>query len=150
VNNAMKKANVEIAVGIFVLVGIACLVYLAVHLGEMELFSGGYEVSADFDNISGLKVGASVEIAGVGVGRVEQITMTPDNRARLLLKLSPDLVLKEDTIASIRTKGIIGDKFVKLSMGNSEKVIPRGGKIHDTESAVELEELIAKFIHGKV
>ena len=146
----MKKANLEIAVGIFVLVGIACLVYLAVHLGEMELFSKGYEVSADFDNISGLKVGAAVEVAGVDVGRVEQITMTTDNRARLLLKLSPGLVLKEDTIASIRTKGIIGDKFVKLSMGNSDKIIHPGGRIHDTESAVELEELIAKFIHGKV
>jgi phospholipid/cholesterol/gamma-HCH transport system substrate-binding protein len=148
--NAMKKANVEIAVGIFVLVGIACLVYLAVNLGEMELFSRGYQVSAEFDNISGLKVGAAVEVAGVEVGRVERITIAPGNRARLLLKISPDLVLKEDTIASIRTKGIIGDRFVKLSMGNSEKIIPPGGKIHDTESAVELEELIAKFIHGKV
>jgi len=146
----MKKASVEVSVGIFVLMGIACLVYLAVHLGEMELFSRGYQVSADFDNISGLKVGAPVEVAGVDVGRVEQITITPGNRARLILKISPDLILKEDTIASIRTKGIIGDKFVKLSMGNSEKTISPGGKIHDTESSVELEELIAKFIHGKV
>ena len=146
----MKKANLEISVGIFVLVGIACLLYLALHLGKMVLFSGGYQVSADFDNISGLKVGAAVEVAGVDVGRVEQITITPGNRARLLLKLYPDLVLKEDTIASIRTKGIIGDKFVKLSMSSSDKIIPPGGKIHDTESAVELEELIAQFIHGKV
>jgi phospholipid/cholesterol/gamma-HCH transport system substrate-binding protein len=146
----MKRANEEIAVGIFVLAGIACLVYLAVHLGEMELFSRGWQVTADFDNISGLKVGASVELAGVDVGRVERITITPDDRARLVLKLAPGLTLKDDTIASIRTKGIIGDKFVKLSMGSSEKTIPQGGKIHDTESAVELEELIAKFIHGKV
>jgi phospholipid/cholesterol/gamma-HCH transport system substrate-binding protein len=146
----MKRANEEIAVGIFVLVGIVCLIYLAVHLGEMEFFSRGYQVTADFDNISGLKVGASVEIAGVDVGRVEQISITPDDRARLVFKLEPGLVLKSDTIASIRTKGIIGDKFVKLSMGSSEKTIPPGGKIHDTESAVELEELIAKFIHGKV
>ncbi len=146
----MKRANEEIAVGIFVLAGIACLVYLAIHLGEMELFSRGYKVTADFDNVSGLKVGASVELAGVDVGRVEQITITPDDRARLVLKLAPGLVLKNDTIASIRTKGIIGDKFVKLSMGSSEKTINPGGKIHDTESAVELEELIAKFIHGKV
>jgi phospholipid/cholesterol/gamma-HCH transport system substrate-binding protein len=146
----MKKANVEIAVGMFVLAGIGCLVYLALHLGEMEMFSRGWEATADFDNISGLKVGAPVEVAGVDVGRVEKVTITPDNRARLWLKLAPGLVLKQDTIASIRTKGIIGDKFVKLSMGNSEKVIPPGGKIHDTESALELEELVAKFIHGKV
>ncbi len=146
----MKKANVEIAVGIFVLTGIICLVYLAVHLGEMELFSRGWRVTAEFDKISGLKVGAPVELAGVEVGRVEQITITPGRRARLLLKLAPNLSLTDDTIASIRTKGIIGDKFVKLSVGTSEKAIPPGGKIHDTESAVEWEELIAKFIHGKV
>ncbi len=146
----MKKANVEIAVGVFVLVGIACLLYLAMHLGEVQLFSRGYEVSADFDNISGLKVGAAVEVAGVDVGRVEQITITPDNRAELQLMLSQRLILKDDTIASVRTKGIIGDKFVKLSMGSSDKVIPPGGRIHDTESAVELEELISQFIHGKV
>jgi phospholipid/cholesterol/gamma-HCH transport system substrate-binding protein len=146
----MKRANEEITVGIFVLAGIACLVYLAVHLGEMELFSRGWQVSAVFDNVSGLKVGASVELAGVDVGRVEKIAITPDDRARVVLKLEPGLVLKSDTIASIRTKGIIGDKFIKLSMGSSEKTIPPGGKIHDTESAVELEELIAKFIHGKV
>jgi phospholipid/cholesterol/gamma-HCH transport system substrate-binding protein len=80
----------------------------------------------------------------------EQITITPGRRARLQLKLSPNLALTDDTIASIRTKGIIGDKFVKISIGNSEKTIPPGGKIHDTESAVEWEELISKFIHGKV
>ncbi len=146
----MKKANIEVSVGVFVLAGIACLLYLAMHLGEVQLFSRGYEVSADFDNISGLKVGAAVEVAGVDVGRVEQVTLTPDDRARLLFRLSPRLILKDDTIASIRTKGIIGDKFVKLSMGSSAKVIPPGGRIHDTESAVELEELISQFIHGKV
>lgn len=146
----MRKASVEIAVGIFVLAGIACLIYLAVHLGETELFSRGWRVTADFDNISGLKVGAAVEVAGVDVGRVEQIAITPGHRARLTLKLTPGLTLTDDTIASVRTKGIIGDKFIKLSMGNSEKTIPPGGKIRDTESAVEWEELIAKYIHGKV
>ncbi len=146
----MNKANLEIAVGIFVLTGIACLVYLAVNLGEMELLSRGWRVNAEFDNISGLKVGAPVELAGVEVGRVEQIAITPGRRARLQLKLAPNLTLTDDTIASIRTKGIIGDKFVKISIGNSEKTIPPGGKIHDTESAVEWEELISKFIHGKV
>ena len=68
----------------------------------------------------------------------------------MVLRLNPGLKLKDDAIASIRTKGIIGDKFVKLSPGNSEKLIPPGGKIHDTESAVEWEELISKYIHGKV
>jgi phospholipid/cholesterol/gamma-HCH transport system substrate-binding protein len=146
----MKKGNLEITVGIFVLAGLACLAYLAIHLGKMEVWGSGYQVKATFDNISGLKMGAAVEVAGVNVGRVESIQLGPGDRAKVSLRLDPDLKLRDDAIASIRTKGIIGDKYVKLSPGNSEKIIPPGGKIHDTESAVEWEELISKYIHGKV
>ncbi|MBW1917869.1 MAG: outer membrane lipid asymmetry maintenance protein MlaD [Deltaproteobacteria bacterium] len=146
----MKKASLELIVGLFVLIGLACLIYLAVHLGEWEMFGKGYRVKAEFDNISGLKVGAPVEIAGVEVGRVEAIQVTKDNLACLTLKLNKGVEVHDDAIASIRTKGIIGDKFVKLMPGSSERLIPPGGKIHDTESAVEWEELISKFIHGKV
>jgi phospholipid/cholesterol/gamma-HCH transport system substrate-binding protein len=146
----MKKANLELGVGIFVLIGLACLAYLAIHLGKLEVFGAGYRISAEFDNISGLKAGASVEIAGVGVGRVESIQVTSGDRARLELRLHAGVKLRDDSIASIRTKGIIGDKFIKLSPGNSDKLIPSGGKIRDTESAVEWEELISKYIHGKV
>jgi phospholipid/cholesterol/gamma-HCH transport system substrate-binding protein len=146
----MKKANLELGVGIFVLVGLACLAYLAIHLGKMEVLGGGYRVVAEFDNISGLKRGAAVEVAGVEVGRVESIQITDNDRARLVLRMNAGVQLKDDAIVSIRTKGIIGDKFVKLSPGSSDKVIPPGGRIRDTESAVEWEELISKYIHGKV
>ncbi|MDD3580547.1 MAG: outer membrane lipid asymmetry maintenance protein MlaD [Desulfobacca sp.] len=146
----MKKASLELIVGLFVLIGLVCLAYLAVHLGEWQLFGRGYQVKAEFDNISGLKVGAPVEIAGVEVGRVEAIQVTEDNLAHLTLNLRKGVQVYEDAIASIRTKGIIGDKFVKLMPGGSERLIPPGGKIRDTESAVEWEELISKFIHGKV
>ena len=146
----MKKGFLELGVGIFVLAGLACLTYLAVHLGKMELMGDGYRVTANFDNISGLKEGASVEVAGVEVGKVESISLAPNNQAQVVLRMKHDLKLPSDAIASIRTKGIIGDKFVKLSLGNSEKIIPPGGRIRDTESAVEWEELISKYIHGKV
>jgi len=146
----MKKGNLELVVGIFVLVGLACLAYLAVHLGKMEVWGSGYQIIANFDNISGLKVGASVEVAGVDVGRVEAIRLSPGGRAQVTFRLDADLKLHDDAIASIRTKGIIGDKFVKLSPGNSEKLIPPGGKIRDTEAAIDLEELISSYIHGKV
>ena len=146
----MSKGRLELSVGIFVLIGLACLAYLAVHLGKMEVFGKGYQVSASFDNISGLKTGAAVEVAGVEVGRVENITVTPDNRAKLQLSINHDIILKEDAIASIRTKGIIGDKYIKLSPGYAEKAIPPGGKIRETESAMEWEEIIAQYIHGKV
>ena len=146
----MKRGNLELMVGIFVLSGLACLAYLAIHLGKMEVIGSGYKIQATFDNISGLKQGATVEVAGVDVGRVESIRLSPGDRAQVTLRLEPDLKLHDDAIASIRTKGIIGDKFVKLSPGSSEKLIPPGGKIHDTESAIDLEELISSYIHGKV
>jgi phospholipid/cholesterol/gamma-HCH transport system substrate-binding protein len=146
----MKKGSLELAVGIFVLAGLACLAYLAIHLGKMEVWGHGYPVTATFDNISGLKLGAAVEVAGVDVGRVEAIRLGPGDRAQVTLRLDVGLKLHDDAIASIRTKGIIGDKFIKLSPGNSEKVIPPGGKVRDTEAAIDLEELISSYIHGKV
>ncbi len=114
----MKRGNLELAVGVFVLAGLACLTYLAVHLGKMEVFGGGFKVVADFDNISGLKKGAAVEVAGVEIGRVESIRLTPGDRAQVAMSIQPGIKLTDDTIASIRTKGIIGDKFIKISLGN--------------------------------
>ena len=146
----MKRGNLELVVGVFVLAGLACLAYLAIHLGKMEVWGHGYPVMATFDNVSGLKVGAAVEVAGVEVGRVESIKLAPGDQAKVILKLERDLKLHDDAIASVRTKGIIGDKFIKLSPGSSEKLIPPGGKIRDTESAIDLEELISSYIHGKV
>lgn len=146
----MRRPNLELAVGIFVLIGLACLAYLAVRLGKMEFIGGGYRVYALFDNVSGLKNGAAVEIGGVEVGRVDSIRLTSLFQARVGMTFPKAVEIHEDAIASIRTKGIIGDKFVKLSPGASEKLIPQRGKIINTESAIDLEELISNYIHGKV
>jgi phospholipid/cholesterol/gamma-HCH transport system substrate-binding protein len=146
----MKRANLELAVGVFVLIGLACLAYLAVNLGKMEIYGGGYQLFANFDNVSGLKQGAQVEVAGVPVGRVDSIKLTPMFQARVGVKLEKGLKIYQDAIASIRTKGIIGDKFVKISPGGAEKELPPGGSIRQTESAIDLEELLSSYIHGKV
>ncbi len=146
----MKRANLELTVGIFVLVGLACLAYLAINLGKMEVYGEGYQLFANFDNASGLKNGAAVEVAGVEVGRVTSIQLTPQYQARVGLKMHEGLKIHDDAIASIRTKGIIGDKFVKLSPGSSEKLLSAGGTIINTESGIDLEELIGTYIHGKV
>lgn len=122
----MKRAKLELGVGIFVLLGLACITYLAIHLGEMEIFGRGNRVIADFDNVSGLKSGALVEVAGVEVGRVENIQVSQGNQARVIMTVNPNLKVYDDAVASIRTKGIIGDKFVKLSPGGSGKIIPPG------------------------
>lgn len=146
----MRRANLELAVGVFVLLGLACLAYLAVNLGKIEIYGKGYQVFANFDNISGLKTGSPVEVAGVHVGQVSSIRLTRYLQARVGMLLQPGVKIHEDAIASIRTKGIIGDKFVKLSPGSSKKLLPAGGTIFNTESGINLEELIGSYIHGKV
>jgi phospholipid/cholesterol/gamma-HCH transport system substrate-binding protein len=146
----MKRSSLELVVGLFVLAGLACLAYLAVHLGKMEIWGGGYRLTADFNNVSGLKVGAAVEVAGVTEGRVESIHLNPNYQASVVLNLNPRVKIHGDAIASIRTKGIIGEQFVKLSPGGAEPVIPSGGKIQETESAINLEEMIGQYMHGKI
>jgi phospholipid/cholesterol/gamma-HCH transport system substrate-binding protein len=146
----MRRANLELTVGFFVLLGLACLAYLAINLGKIEIYGKGYQISANFENASGLKIGSTVEVAGVEVGRVLSIQLTPSYQAQVKINVKAGLLVHDDAIASIRTKGIIGDKFVKLSPGSSEKLIPPGGKIINTESAIDLEELLSSYIHGKV
>ena len=149
----MKRVTLETIVGIFVLFGILCLAYLSIKLGKIELFGGdNYEVYAQFDSVSGLKSGASVEIAGVEVGRVERIVLDPKSgsQARVYLRLRSGIKLSDDVIASVRTRGIIGDKFILLKPGGSDKLLAGGGRIRETESAVDMEDLVSKFIHGQV
>ncbi len=149
----MKRAGLETIVGIFVLVGILCLAYLSIKLGKMEILGGNnYEISADFNSVSGLKEGASVEIAGVEVGRVERITLQPEKgyMAKVTMLIRSGVRLSDDTIASVRTRGIIGDKFILLKPGGSDMYLAAGRRIRDTESAVDLEQLISEYIHGKV
>ncbi len=149
----MKKANVETVVGIFVLIGLICLAYLSIKLGKMEFLGGDYyQVTALFDSVSGLKSGASVEIAGVEVGRGDGIVLDPKSgaQARVFLRIRNGVKLSDDVIASIRTRGLIGDKFVLLKPGGSERPLAAGGRVRETESAVDFEDLLSKYIHGQV
>lgn len=146
----MEKAKLELVVGIFVLVGIACLAYLSIKLGKLELIGGDvYEVEAQFNTASGLKAGASIEIAGVEVGRVKDIILK-DDRAAVLLAVNKSVKLYSDTIASIKTRGIIGEKFMALSPGGGGDPLKPGDTIRDTESGLDLEELVSQYVHGKV
>ena len=144
----------ETAVGLFVLLGLLCVAYLTVKLGKMELFSSqGFELVARFDSVSGLRVGADVEMSGVPVGRVVDIRLDPDpvrNQAVVRLRLNKDLQLSDDSMASVRTSGLIGDKYVSLSRGGSDQILSSGGAITETESAVDLGALISKYAFGGV
>ena len=136
------------------IIGFGCLAWLTVKLGKMELVSRqGFELSARFDSASGLRVGADVEIAGVPVGHVVDIFLDADpmrTQAVVRLRLEKDFQLSEDSIASIKTSGLIGDKYISLSRGGSEKMLGAGGMMQETESAVDLETLIGKYAFGGV
>lgn len=142
--------RVEIAVGLFMLVGVLAMGYLSVRLGQVDLFGArGYVVYADFPTVGGLKDGASVEIAGVTVGRVESIRLK-DYRARVAMRITSGVPLQDDSIVSVKTKGLIGEKFVQINPGGSEKTVPPGGRLTEVESPVDMEELISKYVFGKI
>jgi phospholipid/cholesterol/gamma-HCH transport system substrate-binding protein len=146
----MEKTKLEFIVGVFVLIGIVCLGYLSIKLGKLELIGGNvYEVIAQFNTASGLKAGSSVEIAGVEVGRVRAITLNED-RAAVMLAVDNKVKLYTDTIASIKTRGIIGEKFLALSPGGGGDPLKPGDTIRDTESGLDLEELVSQYVHGNV
>ena len=146
----MKKASIETAVGLFVLIGILCVGYLTVKLGKMEILGKDYFcVDSQFDSVSGLKVGANVEMAGVPIGKVEAIALDSKRQvARVRLKIQQSVALTDDTIASVKTAGMIGDKYIKLSPGGSDLILKSGDTIIETESALDLEELISKYVFG--
>lgn len=149
----MNMVKLEMMVGTFMLIGILCLGYVSIKLGKLE-FGGGdyYSVTASFDSVSGLKPGARVEVAGVEIGKVDRIALDAKSgdRALAYLKIKSGVKITDDVIASVRTSGIIGDKFIKLRPGGSETMLKNNDKIRETESAIDIEELVSKFIHGKV
>lgn len=146
----MNQRGTEVVVGIFVLAGLICLGYLAVRLGKLDVWgSQGYLVYADFANVAGLRTGDSVEIAGVSVGRVASLQLV-DDRARLGLRIDPGVEIQEDSIASVRARGLLGDKYIAISPGASSEIVPEGGRIRETESPPDITDLIGKLIGGDV
>ncbi|HEY7651889.1 MAG TPA: outer membrane lipid asymmetry maintenance protein MlaD [Methylomirabilota bacterium] len=146
----MRRSALDLGVGIFVLVGLIALGWMSVKLGRVDfLGSRGYMVSADFPTVGGLKVGSTIEIAGVEVGRVERISLQ-DYQARVVMVIQPQVKLQDDSIASIKTKGLIGERYVRISPGGSEKLIAPNGRIREVEPPVDIEELLSKYIFGKV
>ncbi len=146
----MRRTALDLSVGIFVLLGLLALGWMSVKLGRVDLFGrSGYTVSADFPAVGGLKAGSPVEIAGVEIGRVVRIALA-DYQARVFMSIRSDVKLQEDSIASIKTKGLIGEKFVRISPGGSDKTIPPDGRIKEVEPPVDLEELLSKYVFGKV
>lgn len=148
----MKQSKLELLVGGFVLLGLAAIIYLTIKLGAGSLIGGEhYRLEARFDNTSGLNVGGSVHVAGVPVGRVEAIRVDPkDFSAIVTMSVLSGLHLPTDSMASIKTTGLIGDKYISLSPGADEASLKPGERITMTESSVDIESLIGKMAFGTV
>ena len=148
----MKTGRLETIVGIFILIGILCVGYLTVKLGKIDLLgSDNYYLSARFQSVSGLKKGARVEIAGVPVGAVDEISLDREKQVALVrFKIKKNVILTDDVIASVKTSGLIGDKYIMFSPGGSDMLLENGDIIEETESVLDIEALISKFAFGGV
>jgi phospholipid/cholesterol/gamma-HCH transport system substrate-binding protein len=147
----MKKSSIETSVGIFMFIGILCVGYLTIHLGKIDwIGSDHYQVRALFQSVSGLKVGANVEMAGVIIGSVAAISLDQEKKiAEVTMNIQNEIMLEEDVIVSVKTAGLIGDKYITVSPGGSDTILKPGAVIVDTESAVDLEDLISKYLFGE-
>jgi phospholipid/cholesterol/gamma-HCH transport system substrate-binding protein len=146
----MKRFDLDFLTGLFVIFGILCMAYLSVNLAKKEILGGsGYNVVAFFSNISGLRIGSQVEIAGVEVGRVKKIELE-NYQAKLTIRLNKDVIIQEDAIVSIKTKGLIGDKYVQITPGGSDKIVKKGEKIRETQDTFDIENAISQFMFGKL
>ena len=143
-----RTFTLEFLVGLFTMVGCAAVGYLSIGLGGIDFGTSSYYIiHAEFDNVSGLKQGASVELAGVQVGSVSELRLK-DPMADVVLKLDKGFRIRDDDIASIRTKGIIGDRYVKISRGGSDRYLTDGARMTETESVVDIEDIIGKIVHS--
>jgi phospholipid/cholesterol/gamma-HCH transport system substrate-binding protein len=147
----MQQHKLELAVGFFILLGIVALAFLALQVSGLSFQDARrqtYKITAEFNNVAGLKERAKVSIAGVTVGQVTAIRLDPLS-ARAVVEMAIDQqvdYLTTDSIAGIKTSGVLGEQYVSISVGGAPDVLEDGSKITDTQSAVVLEDLIGKFM----
>jgi phospholipid/cholesterol/gamma-HCH transport system substrate-binding protein len=148
----MKKYSIETVVGIFVVIGLICVVFMTVKLGKVSFFGDNYySLYANFASVSGLRVGNLVEIDGIEVGRVENLGIDQEKQGALAeLKIRKGIKVYDDASASIKTAGLIGDKFIKIDPGGSGEMLKPGGRISETNSPIDIEELISKYAFGDI
>lgn len=148
----MKTRNIELIVGVFVLCGIISIAYLSIQMAGLDFFEKDtYTLKARFTSATGLKEGGSVSISGVTIGTIEKINLNLDTyEALVTLRIGNEIQLDDDTIASVKTNGLIGDKYLSLSPGGSGISLNPGDTIIETESALDIEKIISNFAFGNV
>ena len=148
----MKKYTQETVVGIFVVIGLLCIAYMTVKLGNVGfLGENTYSLYAKFTSVTGLRVGNPVNMLGLEIGRVNSFKMDQENQVAIVeLKINKGIEVYDDAIASIKTEGLIGDKFVSIDPGGGGDLLKNGDIITDTESPTDIMELISKYAFGDV
>ena len=148
----MKKYSMETIVGIFIVIGLLCVGYMTVKLGKISLFGDEmYVLNARFTSVSGLKVGSPVEILGILAGKVEKLEIDHEKQMALVrLRIKQGTKVYDDAIASIKTAGLIGDKFVKIDPGGSGNLLKSDGVISETSSPLDIEDLIGRYAFGEI
>ena len=148
----MKKYAMETIVGIFVALGIATIGYMTVKLGHVSLLGDEtYPIYANFTSVSGLRAGNPVNMLGIEIGKVESLRMDQENlQAVVEMKIQKNVKVYDDAIASIKTEGLIGDKYVSIDPGGGGSVLGPGGIITQTQPAVDIADLVGKYAFGDV
>ena len=148
----MKKYTMETIVGIFVVFGLLCVGYMTVKLGKVNLLGdASYSLIANFTSVAGLRIGNPVNILGIDVGRVERITMDQANQKAVVeIRIKKGIKVYDDAIVSIKTEGLIGDKYLSIDPGGGGNILSDKGVIADTQAAVDIQELISKYAFGEV
>ena len=148
----MKKYSIDTVVGIFVVIGLICVGYMTIKLGKVSFFgSNYYSIYANFSTVSGLRVGNIIEIDGIEVGRVEKMTIDQEKQVAVVeLKIRKGIKIYDDASASIKTSGLIGDKFIKVDPGGGGTLMKPGDRITETNSPIDVEDLISKYAFGDI
>ena len=137
----------EMAVGVFVFIGLLAVGWLAIIVGQVGgLGQSGYTLTADFDDAGGVRQGGDIMMAGVIIGRVDSVQLQDNDHAAMILRINDGIQITEDAFASVRTKGIIGDRYIRVTQGSEEEFLEAGAEIEETESAINIEDLISKYI----
>ena len=149
----MKKYAMETMVGIFVVIGLLCVGYMTVKLGNVGLIGdSSYPLLARFTKVNGLRDGSAVFMLGLEIGRVERLTMDQEEQVAVVeFRIKKGIKIYDDAIASIKTEGLIGDRYVSIDPGGgSDELLEPGGIITETESPTDIQELISKYAFGDV
>jgi len=139
--------KVEMTVGVFVFLGLLAIAWLAIKVGQVGgIGATGYTLTANFDDAGGVRRGSDIMLAGVIVGRVDEVMLTDNDHATMILRVNEGVKITEDAFASVRTKGIIGDRYIRITQGMEDSNLEPGSEIEETESAINIEDLISKYI----